>query len=219
MRGAEGGAPGPLRLEVAPAERARHARRGACHRDIPGQERGPGHLRRTQDVHEAAGARGAHLAQARGPHHAGARLARRHARVRQAALGREARFQAGVAGRPGQAQVRGRRPQRGAVRGHHLLENPPGLAASGARDGHMVAAHRGMVDGPEHHGRAGRRRAEDGDGQAKPARGVRSSQRSRLAMRFAAALQDHARSRHKAIDGGRSRRRGTTRSWSRSWAS
>ena len=46
-------------------------------------------------------------------------------RVRQAALRREARFQAGVPGRPGQAQVRGQRPQRGAVRRHHQLQDPP----------------------------------------------------------------------------------------------
>ena len=75
-------------------------------------------------------------------------MARRHTRVRQAAIGREAHFQAGVPGRPGQAQVRGRRPQRGVVRGHRLRQNPPGLAVSGARDGHMVAAHSGLVDGP-----------------------------------------------------------------------
>lgn len=99
------------------------------------------------------------------------------ARVRQAPLGREAGVQARIGAGPGGAQVRGRRPQRGAVRGHHLREDPPGLAVSGARDGHMVAAHRGMVDGPEHRGRARRRGIEDSVGQAKPARGMRSSQR------------------------------------------
>ena len=36
----------------------------------------------------------------------------------------------------------------------------------------MVAPHSGLVDGAEHHGRAGRRRAEDGPGQEKPARWV-----------------------------------------------
>ena len=86
------------------------------------------------------------------------------ARVRQAAVRREARFQAGVPGRPGQAQVRSRRPQRGAVRRHRPRQDPPGLAAPGARDGHLVAPHRGMVDGAEHHGGAGRRRPEDGTG-------------------------------------------------------
>ena len=54
MRGAEGVAPGPLRLKVAAAERARHARRGACRRDIPGQGRGLRHLRRAQDVQGVA---------------------------------------------------------------------------------------------------------------------------------------------------------------------
>ena len=65
----------------------------------------------------------------------------------------------------------------------------------------MVAAHSWLVDGAEHHGRTGRRRAEDGPGQAKPARGVRSSQRSRLAIRVAASVQDHTGERHPAVDG------------------
>ena len=78
---------------------------------------------------------------------------------------------------PGGAQVRGRRPQHGVVRRHHLRQDPPGLAVPGARDGHLVAAHRGMVDGPEHHGRARRRGLENGAGQAKPARGMRAPQR------------------------------------------
>lgn len=59
MRGAEGGAPGLLRLEVAPSERARLAQRGACHRDIPAQGRGSEHLRRAQDARAAALAHGA----------------------------------------------------------------------------------------------------------------------------------------------------------------
>lgn len=50
---------------LAPTKRARPARRGACRRDIPGQGGGSGHLRRAQDVRAAAGAWGAHLAQAR----------------------------------------------------------------------------------------------------------------------------------------------------------
>lgn len=81
VRGAEGGAPGLLRLEVAPSERARLAQRGACHRDIPAQGRGSEHLRRAQDARAAALAHDAHLAQARGPHHARARMARSHARA------------------------------------------------------------------------------------------------------------------------------------------
>lgn len=54
MRGAEGGAPGLLRLEVAPSERARLAQRGACHRDIPAQGRGSEHLRRADGVESRA---------------------------------------------------------------------------------------------------------------------------------------------------------------------
>ena len=84
------------------------------------------------------------------------------------------------------------RPQHGVVRQHHLRQDPPGLVVPGARDGHLVVAHRGIVDGPEHHGRACRRGLENGTGQAKPARGMRAPQRSRLAVRVAAALQDHA---------------------------
>lgn len=54
MRGAEGGAPGLLRLEVAPSERARLAQRGACHRDIPAQGRGSEHLRRADGAESRA---------------------------------------------------------------------------------------------------------------------------------------------------------------------
>ena len=104
-------------------------------------------------------------------------MARRHARVRQKALGREAGLEARIGGGPGGAQVRGGRPQHGVVRRHRLREDPAGLAVPGARDGHMVAPHSGLVDGPEHHGRARRRGIEDGPGQAKPARWVRASQR------------------------------------------
>lgn len=122
-------------------------------------------------------------------------------RVRQKALGREAGLEARIGGGPGEAQVRGRRPQRGMVRGHRLRQDAPGLAVPGARDGHMVAPHSGLVDGAEHHGRAGRRRAEDGPGQAKPARWVRASQQSRIPIRVAAAFRDHARARHPPVDG------------------
>lgn len=201
MRGAEGDAPGLLRVEIAAAERPRRARRGIGRAYFPGQSQGEEYLRRAQDVHAAAGARGAHLAQARGPHHAGARLARRHARMRQAPLGREAGVEARIGCRPGGAQVRGRRSRHGVVRRHHLREDPPGLAASGARDGHMVAPRRGLVDGAQHHGRARRRRAEDGAGQAKPARGMRTSFWPWLAVRVAAPVEDHARARYSAVDG------------------
>lgn len=179
MRGAEGDAPGLLRVEIAAAECPRRARCGIGRAYFPGQSQGEEYLRRAQDVHAAAGARGAHLAQARGPHHAGARLARRHARMRQAPLGREAGVEARIGCRPGGAQVRGRRSRHGVVRRHHLREDPPGLAVLGARDGHMVAAHSGLVDGAQHHRRARRRGPEDGPGQAKPARGIRAPFRSR----------------------------------------
>lgn len=74
-------------MEIAAAERPRHARRRIGRADLPGQGEGPEYLRRAQDVHAAAGPRGSHVAQAGGPHHARARLARRDARVRQAPLG------------------------------------------------------------------------------------------------------------------------------------
>ena len=125
----------------------------------------------------------------------------RRARVRQATLGREVGVQARIGAGPGGAQIRSRRPQRGVVRRHRLRQDPPGLAAFGARDGHMVAAHGGIVDVPEHRGRAGRRGIEDGAGQEKPARGMRPSRRLRLAIRVAASAQDHAGERHPAVDG------------------
>lgn len=87
------------------------------------------------------------------------------------------------------------------VRGHHLREDPPGLAIFGAHDGHMVVAHRGMIDGPEHYGRARIQGIEDSAGQAKPARRLRPSQRSRLTIRVAASVQNHAGERHPAVDG------------------
>ena len=40
------------------------------------------------------------------------------------------------------------RPQHGVVRRHRLRQDPPGLAVPGARDGHLVAAHRGWSMGP-----------------------------------------------------------------------
>ena len=87
----------------------------------------------------------------------------------------------------------GRRPQRGVVRGHRLRQDPPELAVSGARDGHMVAAHSGLVNGPQHHGQAGRRGAEDSLGQAKQPEGLRASFGSRIPVRVVVAVQDHAR--------------------------
>ena len=89
------------------------------------------------------------------------------ARVRQAPLGREARSQAGIGRRPGQAQVQRRRPQHGAVRRQHLREDPAGPAAPGAGDGHMIETSSGLGHGPGHRRRARRRGAEDGPGQEK----------------------------------------------------
>lgn len=82
VRRARGDPPGPLRAEGPAAERARDARRGARRIDHPGQKRGARHIRRTQDL-------------LRTEAHRRARMARRHARVRQAPLGREGRSQAG----------------------------------------------------------------------------------------------------------------------------
>lgn len=82
VRRARGDPPGPLRAEGPAAERARDARRGARRIDHPGQKRGARHIRRTQDLLRAEA-------------HRRARMARRHARVRQAPLRREGRSQAG----------------------------------------------------------------------------------------------------------------------------
>ncbi len=89
---------------------ARHARRRIGRADIPGQVRGARRLRRAQGVHAAAGAGRPHVAKAGGPHHARAGPARRHARVRQKALGREAGLEARIGAGLGGAEIRGRRP-------------------------------------------------------------------------------------------------------------
>ena len=123
------------------------------------------------------------------------------ARVRQTPLGRETRIEEGLRRGPGQAQVRSRRTQQGVVRRHHLREDPAGLAVPGPRDGHMVEAGRGLGHGAQHHGRAGRRGAEDGPGQEGRPQGMHTPRRPRLAVRVAAALQDHARARHPPLDG------------------
>ena len=123
------------------------------------------------------------------------------ARVRQAPLGREARSQAGIGRRPGQAQVQRRRPQHGAVRRHRLCEDPAGPAAPGAGDGHMVEAGSGLSHGPGHRRRAGRRGAEDGPGQEKRPERMRASFGSRSPVRVAAAVQDHSRTRRAPVHG------------------
>lgn len=138
--------------------------------------------------------------------------------VRQAPLGREARSQAEIGRRPGQAQVQRRRPQHGAVRRHHLREDPAGPAAPGAGDGHMIETSSGLGHGPGHRRRARRRGAEDGPGQEKRPERMRASLGSRSPVRVAAAVQDRARTR-RARPWARYPRRGATRPWSRPWAS
>ena len=123
---------------------------------------------------------------------------RRHARVRQAPLGREARSQAGAGRRPGRAQVQRRH---GAVRRHRLREDPAGPAAPGAGDGHIVEEDRRLGHGPGHHRRAGRRGAEDGPGQEKQPERMRASFGSRSPVRVAAAVQDHSRARRAPVHG------------------
>ena len=80
---------GLLRMEEAPTERARVAQRGACDDDIPGQSRSERHIQRTEGVPQAS-PHDSHLTQAR--------------------------IEEGLHRKPGQAQVRGRRPQQGVVR-------------------------------------------------------------------------------------------------------
>lgn len=121
--------------------------------------------------------------------------------VRQAPLGREARSQAGIGRRPGQAQVQRRRPQHGAVRRHNLREDPAGPAAPGAGDGHMIEADRRLGHGPGPRRRARRRGPEDGPGQAKRPERMRASLGSRSPVRVAAAVQDRARTRRAPVHG------------------
>ena len=123
------------------------------------------------------------------------------ARVRQAPLGREARSQAEVGRRPGQAQVQRRRPQHGAVRRHRLREDPAGPAAPGAGDGHMIETSSGLGHGPGHRRRARRRGPEDGPGQAKRPERMHASFGSRSPARVAAAVQDRARARRAPVHG------------------
>ena len=83
---------------------------------------------------------------------------------------------------PGQAQVRGRRRRHGAVRRHHLREDPAAPAAAGAGDGHMVEADSGL-------------------GQEKQPERMRASLGSRSPVRVAAAVQDRARAQRAPLHG------------------
>lgn len=69
VRGAEGDQAGPLRVEVAAARRARHARRRARRADIPGQSRGGEYLWRAPKTFmrpRALGVRAARIMRERG---------------------------------------------------------------------------------------------------------------------------------------------------------
>ena len=71
----------------AAAERARPARRRAGRGDLRNMHRQPRHLRRPEGLRRAQALRRAHLAQARGAHHARERPGRHDARLRQAPRG------------------------------------------------------------------------------------------------------------------------------------
>ena len=194
---------GPPRMEEAAAERARQARRGARRHDFRGARGQPGHLRRPEGVPGAQGGGRAHLPQARGAHHARERLGRDDARLREAP---EGRGQAGRAAavrrpRPGEARLQRGRAGQAAVRGHHLREDSPGMALPGRRDERVVEDDRRLVDVGEHGGRARRRRAQDGHSAQEARQGLRAPQRPRVAVRLAAAREDHARGRDRAVDG------------------
>ena len=66
---------------------------------------------------------------------------------------------------------------------------------------HSLLDDRRMVDVRAHDGRARRRRAQDGDSPQAPAGGPRAPFRPRLAVRVAAARQDHAGRGDRALDG------------------
>ena len=76
-----------------------------------------------------------------------------------------------------------------------------GLALPCGRDGRVVAQDRRLVDVGEHGGGARRRRARDGGRAEEAARGLRAPQRPRLAVRLAAARQDDAGGRDRAVGG------------------
>lgn len=90
VRRARGDPPGPLRTEGPAAERARDARRGARRIDHPGQKRSARHIRRTRGVLRAEAHGRTHVDEARGAHHARARMARRRARAPSAPRARSA---------------------------------------------------------------------------------------------------------------------------------
>lgn len=102
---------------------------------------------------------------------------------------------------PGRQGLQRQGAQRGVVRRHHVRPNQTGMAVHGGRDGRLVAQGRGLVDGAEDDGRAGGRRAEDGDIDQEAQPGLHPPQRPRLPVRVAARGKDHARSGHQAVDG------------------
>ena len=75
------------------------------------------------------------------------------------------------------------------------------MALPGRRDGRVVEDDRRLVDVGEHGGRARRRRAQDGHSAQEARQGLRAPQRPRVAVRLAAAREDHARGRDRAVDG------------------
>ena len=75
------------------------------------------------------------------------------------------------------------------------------MALHGGSDGHLVAQGRGLVDGAEDDGRAGGRRAADGDIDQEARPGLHPPQRPRLPVRVAAHGEDYARRGHQAVDG------------------
>ena len=164
------------------------------------RSQGEEYLRRAQYVHAAAGARGAHVAEACGPHHAGAWLARRHTRVSQATLGRKTGVKALIGTGPGGAKFEADGPNAAWFADITYVKTRQGcLYPTPVMD---VWSRRivGLVDGPQHRGRAGRQGVENGSVQAKSARRLRPSRRSRLAIRIAVSIQDHVRERHPAVD-------------------
>ena len=68
----------------------------------------------------------------------------------------------GLARRPGQARLRRDGPERGVVRRHHPRAHAPGPALPRRRHGCVAQDGGGVVDGPEDHRGARRRRPQDG---------------------------------------------------------
>lgn len=189
-------------MGVPRAQRPRGEGRGAGPPDRRRLRGKPRDIRVAQGAPGAAQAGREDVAKARGAHNVGVRLVRHHQGKRPQAEGHGQASRPCAEGTgPGRQGLQRQGAQRGVVRRHHVRPNQAGMALHGGSDGHLVAQGRGLVDGAEDDGRAGGRRAADGDIDQEARPGLHPPQRPRLPVRVAAHGEDHARRGHQAVDG------------------